>query len=350
MSSINDLVDLQIAADSLVASVPAFGVPAIVVAAAGFGDLYRVYNSVDDIDADAAFTDVDGIRLAKLTLQQDPNAGEVVVISADNASTPADYELALTETLQAGQDFFGVVIDDHSGTQVTDIGAWAETNRRMFIAAPKVTAVADYDATAALLNATTPKFVHSLVSKANNEGDLAAALFGRVFAANPGAINWTHRALSGVVVDTWTSSERAALKLQSSGWYEKVAGLGMVRGGTATYEGFVSHGGHYPDVVRGTEWLSSVIKAAVVTLQSRADKVPFTDAGGAMIYNAIRPELSRAESDDYKLLVPGTTLNVPPAADVASADRAVREWTGITFDGQYQGAVNKVRIRGRVTV
>lgn len=357
MSSIDDLVDLDISAETQAATTPAFGVVVVVCDDAGFGELHRTYNDPDDIDADGDFDSVPGIRLAKLVLQQDPNCGTVIVLSVADSSalvgdtTAVKYTKTLTDAVQAGLDFFGVALEDNAAAVVLAVSTWAETNRRMFIAAPDVTTITtDWDATATTLRGTSPKFTLGLVSKLNNEGDLAAALFGRVFAALPGSINWTHRSLSGVVVDTLSSSERAALKAQGSGWYETVAGLPMTRGGTSTYEGLVSYGGHYPDIIRGTEWLSAQLRAAVVTLLNRVDKVPFTDEGAAMIYNALRPVLSLAESNAHKLLVPGTTLYVPPAAELPTDDRGQRHWTGITFDGVFQGAVNKVRVRGRVTV
>lgn len=352
MSSIDDLVDIQISAETAIATTPSFGIVAVVAEDAGvaFTELYRTYTSVDDIDGDADFTSVAGKRLAKLVLQQDPTCGTVVVINAHVATIVDDVVQALTDAVQAGVDFFGVVLEDNADATIILVAAWAETNKKLFVAAPKPASVAAYDATATALTTSAYRFTLSMVSKDNNAGDLGAAVLGRCFAANPGAINWTHRRLSGVVADTFTSTEIAALKAQKSGWYETVAGLNMTRGGSASYEGWASHGSDFPDITRGTEWLSAAIQAAVVTLKSRVDKIPMTDVGGAMIYNAIRPILSQAESPAYNLLAPGTTLYVPPVSEIPDADRAARRFTGIVFNGVYQGAVNQVRIRGRVTV
>lgn len=349
MSAIADLIDLVISTQTQTASVASFGVPVVVCDDAGFGELYRTYSDPDDITADTAFTSTAGIRLANLVLQQEPSCGSVIVASAADASVAGEYDTTLSDLVGAGVDFFGIIAEDNGATIVAECTAWAETNKRMFIAAPVVSVVADFAAPAAAMVSASAKYSFGILTKDNNAGDLAAAIFGRCFAANPGAINWTHRTLSGVVADVWTDTERTAMKSQGSGWYETVAGLAMVRGGTATYEGWVSYGGHYPDVVRGTAWLEAETKAAIVTLLSRVDKVPFTDEGGAMAYNTIKPVLSLAESNAYKLLAPGTVLYVPPVGDVASGDKAARFWTGITFTGVYQGAVNKFRIRGTLT-
>lgn len=115
--------------------------------------------------------------------------------------------------------------------------------------------------------------------------------------------------------------------------------------------------GEWCDIIRFRDWLKNDMQVAVANIFLTTTKVPYTDAGIALIQNAIEASLRRGqenggimenEYDDDGNETLGFAVKVPAANKISDADRASRRLTGITFNARLAGAIHFAEIKGTV--
>ena len=170
-----------------------------------------------------------------------------------------------------------------------------------------------------------------------------AAWLGRVLPLDPGSETWKFKTLSGVNPVTSTSTHRVNLRAKKANTYQTVAGRNI------TWEGSMCDG-DFIDTTRGIDWLEDDMTKAVFAALARADKIPYTNAGVALIENEIRGSLNRAVAAGILSDDPAPVITVPKVADVAQNDRALRLLPDVKWSGTLQGAIHKVEISGVISV
>jgi hypothetical protein len=84
------------------------------------------------------------------------------------------------------------------------------------------------------------------------------------------------------------------------------------------------------------------------------EKIPYTDAGGDIIENKIREILDEGVENDFIAAdadgVGQYAITVPDVADISSADKLARLFSGVSFTATLAGAVNKIAISGNLSV
>lgn len=169
-----------------------------------------------------------------------------------------------------------------------------------------------------------------------------AAWLGRMVPTQPGAATWMFKNLSGVVADDLSSNESEnARNVNNSNVYEFIGGIAITRDGITSSRSYI-------DIVVGIDWLESRIEERIYQSLVAVDKVPFTDAGIAVIESALRAQLDEAVSvglitDDYQ-------IQVPKAADVSLGNKAIRLLPDVFFTATLSGAIQKVIINGTISV
>lgn len=170
-----------------------------------------------------------------------------------------------------------------------------------------------------------------------------AAWAGRVLPLDPGSETWAYKTLAGVTVDKWTDPQIAFLDDKNVNYYINIAGVNVTQNGKMV-------GGEYVDVVRFIDWLTARMQEAIFGDLSRLDKIPFTDAGFAIIENDMRAVLEAGvraggigSSQDY-------SITMPKANTISQEDKAARRLTGIKFSAVLAGAIHAVQIQGNVTL
>ena len=116
--------------------------------------------------------------------------------------------------------------------------------------------------------------------------------------------------------------------------------------------------GEWCDIIRFRDWLKNDIQVAVANIFLTTPKVPYTDAGIALIQNAIETSLRRGqenggimenEYDDDGNETVGFVVRVPAANSIPDSDKAARRLTGITFSARLAGAIHFASITGTVS-
>lgn len=170
-----------------------------------------------------------------------------------------------------------------------------------------------------------------------------AAWAGRVLPIQPGGETWAFKTLALVTPTKLTTTHRNNLIARNANWFQTVAGRNITQYG-------VTFNGNFLDVVRGLDWLQDDMSKAIFTTLTSNDKIGFDDPGISTIENDIVASLDRAVQRKILKANPRPVVTVPKAADVASADRALRRLPNIKFQGFLVGAIHKVVVVGVVSV
>lgn len=260
----------------------------------------------------------------------------------------------LAEISLQDNDWYGLIWTERAVAYVLEAARYIETLRRIFITASNdanilsagsITDIAyildarNYNRTALIYNATLTDFAD-------------AAWMGKNFVYAPGSETWKFKNLAGITADNITESQANAAAAKHANAYSTIGGI------DESFEGTMASG-EFIDVIRGVDWLQARLEEAIFARLSNSTKVPYTNAGIAIIESEIRAVLDRAIAAQLlseEAFDPDNDINtpyivfVPKVLDVSFNDRAARYLPGITFNARLASAIHRVQIAGTVTV
>lgn len=170
-----------------------------------------------------------------------------------------------------------------------------------------------------------------------------AAWLGTRLPYEPGSETWKFAAPSGVNPVNLTATHKTNLRAKNCNVLQTIGGTNRM------WEGKMVSG-EFIDARRGLDWLQDDMEVAVYDTLAGALKIPFTDAGIAMIENAVHGSLRRGIQQGLLADDPAPVVTVPKAADVSDANKAARTLPDVKFSATFQGAVHKVIVTGVVSV
>ncbi len=181
-----------------------------------------------------------------------------------------------------------------------------------------------------------------------------AAWAGKCLPENPGKITWKYQTLSGIVAIPTTlmgSAARAYAEGKNANVYI------TANGNYRTTEGIMMTG-RFIDNQRSIDWLDRRMEEFIDADLQQLKKVPYTNAGLAVIDKAMRAVFALAleegvlnplsdADDDVDL---DFILTIPKISEIASASRAARLFPDITFRALIGSAVHGVTVAGTLEV
>jgi len=247
----------------------------------------------------------------------------------------------------ADSDWYGLAIDSNSEAEIKASQAYVETLEK----------IAGYHTCDAgvRLAATTDDIISDLqdgsyvrcliLSSKDYDGYSGAAWLGRILPQNPGRSTAAFKTLTGVTVDSLTSTQAAAILAKGGNIYTTVAGLNITENGQTPY-------GTYIDITIGRDWLVARLRERIIYLLANTLKIPYTDSGVSQVVTQVRAQLREGQSDSYQYIAtdPEFVITFPKVADVSASDRANRLLPDINFTATLQGAIHKIEISGVVSV
>lgn len=357
MPDISEVVQITITRQTKAAEVPSFN--GILIAqeflsasiTPAFTGRVREYGSLSEI-SDAGFVSTDAVYLAAQALfLQNPNPGKIYVgrklTGGDGSET---WTEALNAMLEENKDWYAFGIGSRVLADLQAAAAWSEANKKLF-------AISDDDPN--IIDATgdiaeyinTQNYDRSFVIY-HDGADLGAndpmaefAWLAKQFPKDPGSSNWAYKTLTGVASYEITSSQQSTAFGKKCNLYQEIAGVDVTRFG---YVG----SGEYIDIIRGIDWLESIIQTNIYNAMLNNEKIAFTDAGIQSIVSEIQAALQ--EAADAGLIIgaddeeKGYTVTAPLAIEVSATDKANRTLPDVEFRATLQGAINKVEIQGYV--
>ncbi len=239
-------------------------------------------------------------------------------------------------------DWYGVAIQYASKMNTDVVAQWTETQNKIFICqTPNAEELTSGGVQGKEL--ADQEYNNSGIIFNRNTGDyIACGALGKMLPQDPGSNTWKFKTIAGSSADGLNETEIGYLDDQNMNHYDAIAGISMLRNGTMG-------SGQFIDVTIFIHWLSARMKERIFTVLANLPKLPYTNAGLAVLGAEMRAVLKLGEQVGG--LDPGTTsVFVPLVEDIDPGDRASRTVTGLTFSGRLAGAVHKVEIVGTVTV
>lgn len=281
----------------------------------------------------------------------------VAVTTSENLSVDsvADGTIAtgMTAIKAADNDFYGVVLASHDKKDILDMAAYVETQTMLFGTStdePGAYAQASTDDVLSQLKNNEYYRTYCDVRKDASDYEEVAKM-ARCFAIDPGGETWALKSLAGVKTDGWTETEYTTIKNKNGNTYEKVRNISVTQNGKVV-------AGEWIDIIRFRDWLVEEIQTNVFTLLKNNDKVPYTDAGIAMVENVVRKALedgqdrggiAPTEYDENNNENPGFVLTVPLASEITPTQKATRDLKDVKFTARMAGAIHTVEIKGSFT-
>lgn len=251
-------------------------------------------------------------------------------------------------------DFYGIILASRDAADVLTMAAYVETQEKLFVTATAEAGAIDADVTTDVGYKLQEKnyyrtaaFYHALA--ATEYAD--AAVMARCFAIEPGGETWTNKKLAAVTADGLTETQYNAATKKNLNTFEKFRNVSITQNGKVA-------AGEWIDVIRFRDWLVEEIRTNVFYLLINNDKIPYTDAGIAMIESVVRKALedgqdaggiAPTEYDEDGNTNAGYEIEVPTAADITPNQKASRVLEGIKFTARLTGAIHVVKISGGFT-
>lgn len=272
------------------------------------------------------------------------SVGSGLTITAYTAS--ADIQDDLDAIQNAESNWYGLVYTGRTSQEVQDVAEWTEANKKIFGTASADTDILDSAETtdiAYILKTAnysrTFVLYHQLAATTFPE----AAWFGKRFPFAPGSGTWAFKNLAGVTVSNLTTNERTNAFAKNANTFESRGGASV------TMEGWMASG-EFIDVMRGLDWLESIIQVNVYSRLVNLPKVPYTDAGVTIIESEVRRALDLAVVQGVLANDPAYVVTAPLVADISAQDKANRNLPDVNFTATLAGAIHHVTIVGSVSV
>ena len=251
-------------------------------------------------------------------------------------------------------EFYGIILASRDAADILAMAAYVETQEKLFVTATAEAGAIDADVTTDVGYKLQEKnyyrtaaFYHALAVTEYAD----AAVMARCFAIEPGGETWANKKLAAVTADGLTETQYNAATKKNINTFEKFRNVSITQNGKVA-------AGEWIDVIRFRDWLVEEIRTNVFYLLINNDKIPYTDAGIAMIESVVRKALedgqdaggiAPTEYDEDGNTNAGYEIEVPTAADITPNQKASRVLEGIKFTARLTGAIHVVKISGGFT-
>jgi hypothetical protein len=226
--------------------------------------------------------------------------------------------------------YFFVLSTTRNSVEMEDMAVWASAQKKIYIGQTDIAETAANAVTLAASMATDYAAVY-----AHKDEFLDMAIAGYMAPLTVGSATWAFKTLNGIsTVDQYSSSDKTALTAGNVNFYENELGRDVTKYGLTT-------SGTYLDIVRSQEWLKNRIAENVTLRLFNTGKIPFTNAGFAIIEGGIAQVL---EESKRMGITEKYVISMPKVADISANDKANRTVNGIKVTVYLQGAVESITI------
>jgi len=237
--------------------------------------------------------------------------------------------------------------------EILQAAAWTEAQKKIYLASSNLAGITTLGGSGdigQLLQSAAYKRTALLYTVAGYAQGAEAAWLGGQLPQTPGSNNWAFKTLNGITADVLSDTARSAtvgnpgagVVGRNVNIYTPLGGINVTQFGTTA-------SGQYIDITIGIDWLQSTIQTNVWSQLALSTKIPYTDAGTAVIIQAVRQAIDQGVVN--KLIAPdGITISAPSVTSVSTNQRAQRIAPTVSFSCRLQGAFNAVTIAGNVSV
>jgi hypothetical protein len=265
----------------------------------------------------------------------------VLNIAQDHSDPGVATDLAAVNV--DNPDWYGLVTLFNSESLVAAAAAWVETNTKLYPAASLDSAIARValaSATDIAKDLKDSAYARSwAIHHPSNDEFMDAAELGKWFPVSPGGETWRMKTLSGVTVETYTSTEKTNMRAKYAHFYYSMGGVNVVGVDGKTAEG------DYIDVTRFLDWYTSELQAKLANMMIASDKVPFTNGGIDRIEAKVHAQNLAGIAAGGIAFDPAPVVTVPDISEISTEDKQARELSGVETEFTLAGAIHHITVR-----
>lgn len=285
-----------------------------------------------------------GVQLTLSTLAVTTTLGLTATLT--NPTPEKTIVTALDAVVLESDDWYALTLAIKTAASQLAAAAWIQARRKIFFARTD-----DVNCKSSVVNTDIAYlFKQSAYDRSaviahypTTDDFIDAGWLGKMLPEDPGSATFKFKTIAGAAVDKLSASESTAAKNKNANTYEQIGGVNIMAEG-------IMASGEFIDIMIGIDWLQARIQERVYSKLVQLKKIPFTDAGVAIIENEIRAQLTEGVRVGLLSADHTFSVSVPKVADVSNLDKAARYLPGITFVATLAGAVHKTQIKGTVSV
>lgn len=264
------------------------------------------------------------------------------LLSSEQTHADPGVATDLAAIKNAYNSWYGLITLFNSDALINAAAAWVESNTKLYAAGSNNSAIATVSASSATDVAKDVKdaaYARTFVVHHPSNDEFAdAAEMGKFFAIAPGGETWRMKTLSGPTVEQYSDTEVTNMEAKYAHYYYDIGGRNVVGGDAKTGSG------EYVDVTRGIDWYSSELQADLADLAIGVNKVPFTNAGIALIAAKVKKRNDAGIRAGLIAPDPAPVVEVPDIADVSAANKAARELPDVNTQWTLAGAIHHITV------
>jgi len=286
------------------------------------------------------------------TLTVTLGTSQATVVHAVTTAAATDIVAGLIAAVAYDNDWYGIAMHSRLDADILAVAAWVQANTnsnpKLFFAqsdeADILTAATTDIASqiTALSYFRTSVWYHALDAEY-----MEAAVLGGQLPQLPGSITWAYKNLAGITPDTaMTAGQKAYAHGKNCNTYDTVASVSITEEGKVSDTG----AGEWIDVMRGVDWITANMTADLFTMLVGSPKIPYTSDGLATVRGTMEISLSAAQSMGILSTDEAYTISIPKITAISAADKGTRTLNNVTFGGVLAGAIQKINVRGTVSL
>lgn len=334
----------------------------LLVSTAGAKDI-ATYRSLDEVRA--AFPDAGGqpqriyrkcaamfnqgkTTLAETLIRKVKIVGFPALTGETDAAKATDL-VGKIKTLQETENDWYILLTDQDGDEIVtalakyaeesepteaELGAGIEDHRKMYFGQTSNLALAGSHRRAAIIYADEQHLTE--------EAD--AAYLGNVGPFYPTSVTWKFKTPQGITMPDITDAQRDALEDAHINFLTEEYKRQYVKNGTCW-------DGEFIDVQMGADYLAHRMRTELYDVFLKNAKVPYTDAGFALVAAAVFASLNKAVSLGIIAKDPESgagvyNVVVPKRATATDDEARERKMPDIAWEALLEGAVHSVKVKG----
>jgi hypothetical protein len=255
----------------------------------------------------------------------------------------------LNQIESANDNWYGLILTDRTVAAVLSASTWTQSESKIFGTASNdpniINQIVGVDTTSIAAQLQNLNRSRSFVMYHQDALTTypEAAWMGRVLPETPGSETWKFKKLTGIAYSNLTTTQSTNVLNKNANTYEFIGGVGITQNGTTS-------AGEFIDIIRGQDWLISVIQTNVFFTLVNSPKVPYTDAGIMTIQSQVQKALQLGVDNNFLTNNPAPITTVPLAVNCSPVDKAARILRNVNFTATLAGAIHVVKISGTVSV
>lgn len=314
-----------------------FGTPLIYGAKAGGHD-FKYYYELEAVKTDFSENSPEYLAAKSIFAQGDKRPDKIAIACRDTANEEEQYFADHLETL-LDKDWYFLVCTSNAKEEVLKIADVTELDAsKMFFT--RSDSIEDITAIKAANKERTVVFYHKDINAYPEAG-----LIGAVAAAPVGSVTWKFKEIKDLAPMELSATELQAIHEAGALTYVTKAGRnGTSEGKTSTDV--------YIDIIHAKDYVRFNMEYQLQQLLNNTPKIPYTDAGIALIEGQCTSVLKDAFNNGIIAAdengQPLYSVNFKRRNEIPADIREKREYNEGSFEFELAGAVHTVKIKGSI--